>query len=563
MAFYILFPDTAMASIFHRLSRSLEIRLILPLAATVAVVCGAHAFLAYWSIRDQASRFVLSDVERTTALIRSVTHDGMLLNRMSELQTRIERLGASPGLVGVRVYAKDGRIALSSARDERGQIEYMDSRACSACHPQGVERGPSVLDHRNVVGQVSGSETRRCLAVIENEPACAAVGCHPTVEESPVLGVLDVQMSMGPFDEAMAASRGQLALATGGLILAGAVFGALCIRHFVHGPVARLHEGTRRIASGDLTTRIDVRGSHELAELAGAFNSMVADLSSAQDELAEWSRTLERRVDEKAAELREAQKHLTRAETMSSLGKLAATVAHELNNPMTGILTYARLVRRELAEQPLDEATRADLDRCLELVDKECERCGGIVKNLLVFARGSAVRLASTDMSQIVNRCLMLVRHHLEMHNIRLDVSTEGDNWTIVADQGQLHQAVLAVLMNAIEAMQAVPGRPGVLGVEVIGADEQVTVRIRDSGVGIAEDVIAHIFEPFFTTKGESSGVGLGLSVVYGVVHGHGGEITVSSRPGEGAVFTMTFPRQRPGEGTEQPGPAAAMEVVR
>lgn len=535
---------------------SLELRLFMPLGLTIALVLALHALLGYWGARDEIARFVHADLERSTAMITSATKDGMLLNRMEDVQSQIERLGTSPGFTGIRIYAKDGRIALSSDRAERGRVVGLDDEACAGCHRGGALTGPRVLRVGSAALDRGGHEAQRSMIVINNELTCAALGCHPPPSQRPVLGVLDVQMTMAPFDEAIARARRQLGWTTCVLILASGLIVALCIRRLVHVPVARLHEGTRMIAAGDLDARIEVSGRHELAVLAGAFNAMVADLRAARLELDRWSRTLEEKVEEKTLALRQAQQQMTQVETMASLGKLAATVAHELNNPLSGILAYARLVRRELAEQPLEAGLRADLDRYLALVDKECVRCGDIVKNLLVFARGRGVRLTTTDINQVIEHSLMLVRHHLEMHKVRVETTLVEKDPIIIADPGQIHQAVLALLMNAIEAMQSISGRPAVLGVHLEGDCDRITIRISDTGSGIAPELVPHIFKPFVSTKGEASGVGLGLSVVYGVVHGHGGEIFVRSRVDEGTEFTISLPRMRDAQGTHE-GPSA------
>lgn len=545
-----------MLSKLRLLASSLELRLLVPLASTIALVLALHALLGYWGARDQVSRFVRADLERSTALIQSATQDGMLLNRMDEVQQRIERLGASPGFTAIRVYAKDGRIALSADSGECGRVVDLSAEACVACHTRGEVSGAGVLMNTNLVHRYDGHEAQRSLSVIRNEESCATAGCHPAPAQRAVLGVLDVQMTMAPFDEAISRARQQVVWTTAILILASGLIVALFIRKLIHVPVARLHEGTRRIAAGELDTRIDVSGRHELAVLAQAFNRMVAELRAARDELDRWSHTLEEKVEEKTLALRQAQEQMIQVETMVSLGKLAATVAHELNNPLSGILAYARLVRREIGEQPVDPRVRSELESYLALVDQECVRCGDIVKNLLVFARGRGVRLSSTDINQIVEHCLMLVRHHLEIQHVRLETSLLAGDATIVADQGQVQQAVLALLMNAIEAMQGNGDRPAVLGVEIEGDDHHVEIRIRDTGAGIPSELIPHIFEPFVTTKGETSGVGLGLSVVYGVVHAHGGEIAVRSRPNVGTTFTITLPRRR------EPGPEPSASVA-
>lgn len=540
------------------LSRSLELRLLVPLAITIAVALAIHAAIGYWGVREELKRFIRADLARSTSLIRNATHDGMLLNRMSEVQSRIESLGSSSGFTAIRVYSKDGRVALTANAQERGRVISITSPDCAACHINGAETGQQVLRAVEMPVMGDGHEGQRSLSVIMNEASCSSLECHPPPAHRPVLGVLDVQMTMAPFDEAIDRARAQLGTTTILLIMTAGLIVALFIRRLIHEPVERLHEGTQRIAAGDLQTRIEVPGQHDLAQLADAFNGMVNDLRGAREELAEWSRTLERRVEEKTQELRQAQKRMTQVETMASLGKLSATVAHELNNPLGGILAYARLTRRELSEQAIAPSELAQIDSYLALIDRESVRCSEIVKNLLVFARGQSVRTRMVSINEIVQNSLMLVRHHLEMHKIRLETTLLSDEPTIVADQGQIQQAVLALLMNAIEAMHGLKDREAVLSVRLRGEAERVEFSIQDTGVGIAPELLPHIFEPFVTTKGETSGVGLGLAVVYGVVHAHGGEITVQSTPGVGTTFTVWLPRRR----EESPTSSAASNDV-
>lgn len=519
----------------------------MPLAITIAIAFAIHAALGYWGVREELRRFIRADLARSTSLIRNATHDGMLLNRLDEVQSRIESLGSSAGFTAIRVYSKDGRVALTSNQQERGRVVPITSQECVVCHVNGERNGSTVLQNADLVHERDGHESLRSLSVITNEARCSALDCHPPPAHRPVLGVLDVQMTMAPFDEAINRARQQLGTTTILLIMTTGLIVALFIRRLIHEPVERLHEGTQRIAAGDLHTAIDVPGQHDLAQLAGAFNGMVKDLRGAREELADWSRTLERRVEEKTQELRQAQRRMTQVETMASLGKLSATVAHELNNPLSGILAYARLTRRELSEQAGGLRDLSQIDSYLALIDRESLRCSEIVKNLLVFARGQSVRTTMASINEIVENSLMLVRHHLEMHKIRLESKLlEGDP-TIVADQGQIQQAVLALLMNAIEAMHGLKERPAVLTARVRGDAERVELSIQDTGVGISPDLLPHVFEPFVTTKGDASGVGLGLAVVYGVIHGHGGEITVQSTPGVGTTFTVWLPRRRAG----------------
>ena len=386
------------------------------------------------------------------------------------------------------------------------------------------------------------------LAVIPNEPACAASGCHDAPAVRPVLGVLDVEMSLSRLDEMLVEGRRQMIWTVLSLLLVTGAVTTLFVRKVIHQPVRRLQLGTERIAHGDLDTRIDASGRDELSRLAEAFNHMAADLKAARRQITEWSERLEEKVVEKTGELQRAQRQVLQMEKMASLGKLSATVAHELNNPISSILTYAKLVERELADQDRSEEVKTELCEYLRLMEHELCRCGDIVKNLLLFARrrdGSA--MAPVDLREVVDRSLMLIRHHLEISNIELHREPlEGDP-TIQGDAGQLEQALVALLVNAVEAMSAPGMTEGELTVALDGDADQVRIHVSDTGVGIHPEVLPQIFEPFFSTKHAESGVGLGLAVVYGIVRRHGGTIDVESEVGRGTTFHLTLPRRQNG----------------
>jgi two-component system NtrC family sensor kinase len=258
-------------------------------------------------------------------------------------------------------------------------------------------------------------------------------------------------------------------------------------------------------------------------------------------------------VVEKTAELQRAQRQVLHMEKMSSLGKLSATVAHELNNPISGMLNYTRLIQRVLKDQVLDDDVRRELEGYLSVLQHECARCGSIVQNLLVFARRSGADMAPTDVNDVVDRSLMLVRHHLEIAAIRWRFDRlEGDP-QIVADPGQLQQALVALLVNAVEAIKDSGDRDGELSVRVDGDATSIVIHVADSGPGIPASVLPRIFEPFFSTKDKESGVGLGLAVVYGIVQRHGGDIDVDTEPGHGTTFHLRLPRQPPPVPRETP----------
>jgi two-component system NtrC family sensor kinase len=531
-----------------RARRSLGIRLLLPLALTVGIVFAVHSMVNYRSTRADLLGFLRSAADNDSDLIRRATHDGMLLNRLDEVQELITRLAAGPGVAAIRVYDKHGVIVLSAHREEIGRYIALDSETCLSCHQQEHTSDVGELERSGLARAPEGVEVLRHLSVIPNEPACATAGCHDPPGQKRILGVLDVEMSMLPVESTLRAAQQRIIATTLALILIIGIVSVVFFNRVIHQPVAALHEGTRRIAAGDLDTRISVRGQHELSELAHAFNKMSEDLSTAQRELKGWSQKLEAKVQEKTSELQRAQRQVLHMEKMASLGKLSATVAHELNNPITGMLNYSRLVERGLEEQPLDPEAREELGRYLHFLQKECSRCGKIVTNLLLFARRTGADMEPIDVNEIVDRSLMLVQHHLKVSNIELTTQPLAGNSMIVADGGQLQQALVALMVNAVEAMGGASSGGGVLSVRLDASDGEVMIEIADNGPGIPPAVLPHIFEPFFSTKDQESGVGLGLAVVYGIVQRHGGTIDVESEPGLGTTFIIRLPRQRPAD---------------
>lgn len=527
-------------------SGSIGFRLLASLFAAVAVVLAVHAVISFHSTEMNLLNFVRADANRCGELISRATHDGMLLNRLDEVQRTFERLTQGSDVSAVRCYDKQGRIVLSARPEEIGQRIKSSAPTCRSCHDQQKTNAATVFEQAASTGLSAGPGVVRHLQVIPNETSCATAACHYHSPDHKILGVLDVEMSRAPLAAAVATSQGQLIWTTIVLIFAIGLVAALFVQRFVYRPVSQLHAGTQRIARGDLDTRIDIRGDHELAHLADAFNKMAGQLSSARASLTEWSLTLEQKVAEKTEELSRAQRQVLHMEKMASLGKLAASVAHELNNPLAGMLVYARLIKRELAEQSLDPATRAELERYLGLVEQECRRCGDIVKNMLVFSRRTSLKREPVDLNQVVEQCLMLVRHHAEMRGVELRSHLLANDRQITGDADQLQQALLAILVNAVEAIDPASPRERILEVRLQMTTDQARVHVRDTGAGIPSDILPHIFEPFFSTKQKDSGVGLGLAVAYGIIHRHGGEIEVESTPSVGTIFHIHLPRNAP-----------------
>ncbi len=339
------------------------------------------------------------------------------------------------------------------------------------------------------------------------------------------------------------------------LITAGIVYRA------VHVPTKKLRHGTDSLARGNLDTEITLDRSDELGALAKSFNHMARSLKAADAELRAWSRTLEERVQSKTEELERIHGKMIQVEKAASLGTMAATVAHELNNPLSGILTYAKLVTKRLDKLLADGEDKQRMVENLELIRSEAARCGNIVRDLLTYARESTAELESGHLHELLDRALKLVDHHIELSGVETVEQFELDDDRLVCDKEQIVQALIALMINAVEAMP----EGGVLtlrtGVAPSDPGHRVAVSVGDTGVGIPEDVRDRIFDPFFSTKNEAKGVGLGLAVVYGIVQRHRGEISVSSRVGEGTTFTIELPRE-PGAESDRPRSGSAEAVA-
>jgi two-component system NtrC family sensor kinase len=380
------------------------------------------------------------------------------------------------------------------------------------------------------------------ITPIRNDIGCSTSDCHAHGSNQTVLGILDVMLPLQDVDQNIAKFEqtqifGSLALV---IVLTG--FVSIFIWQMVNIPVKKLSVGTQEIVKGNLDHRIDVQTSDEIGSLAVSFNQMTQELKRAREELTKWTQTLEQRVAEKTEELRRAQKHMVQIEKMVSLGTLAATVAHELNNPLEGILTYAKLLRKRLLHSIPTAEVAEEMVGELTLIADETARCGNIVKNLLLFSREKVGEFKDSDLRSIIERSLKLIEHHLKMHNILAAVEIGEKPVILYCDAHQLEEALLALEINAVEAM---PGggsfRIIVSEIEYLHA---VQIAVSDSGTGIKEEDMPHIFEPFYTTKKDGKGTGLGLSVVYGIIERHSGTISVDSKPNLGTTFTITLPRQ-------------------
>ncbi len=519
--------------------RSIAAKLVFIITASLMVIFGTTAVLNLKIQERGAMRILRLNGAQLADLVAAATREAMLHNDRARIQKTIDTLARQRDIERIRIIQKGGRIAYSTEPCEIGTRIDPHEEQCVACHQRHTPPESLPTEERARVVRRGDHRILGITQTIPNAPDCANAACHVHDPEERLLGVLDVNLALDPFDGVLRESAVELLVASvvGILLVVGIT--ALATQRMVHRPVRKLIAETQKLASGDLSARVPELTDDEIGVLARAFNRMARDLEQAHSELLEWGRTLEQRVRQKTQELERAQNHILQVEKMASLGKLAAVVAHEINNPLSSVVTYAKILVRRLEGQELTEECRQNLEY-LESIAAEASRCGEIVSQLLAFARRRGGEFAPTDVNEVVRKALFLVHHKLELSNVEAKTALPEDLPTIVADGAQIQQALMALLINACQAMEdggeiriATRSSPGG-GVEI---------EVEDTGPGMPPEVARHAFEPFFTTKEQGEGVGLGLSVVYGIVERHGGRIDLHTAPGKGCRFTLFFPQ--------------------
>jgi two-component system, NtrC family, sensor kinase len=527
----------SIAESWRRLANSVSGKLLFVLVSFMALFFGILGYLNIQLHRRHLERDALADAARTSSVIKRNTSYYMLRNQRDGLYHIIKEMGNEPGMVRIRIINDQGRISFSS---DPGEITKFVDRTMKAQATAPRESDAVDLSQlRQSFHTYRLPNNERALGVIdpiENSPACSSAECHAHSPQAKTLGILDTNISLASSERNVAESTRQVLLYTVLAVLAVAALTTAFVRRMLGGPLRALTEGTHRLGSGELGYQIHLQASGELQELANSFNTMSVQIREAHDEINAWNRTLEQRVEQKTRELSGAQDEMLRVERMASIGKLAAVVAHEINNPLAGILTYAKLLKKRLAKEPQPNAENIGM---LELMESESRRCGEIVKNLMTFARPTSMNMEPADLNSVIDRCVRLVKHQLTLKNIELHLDLNRELPLVRCDPGQIEQVILALVMNAIDALPS--GGNLWLGSRAVNSDA-IELEVRDDGVGMPRDVLAKMFEPFFTTKEHGRGLGLGLAISRNIVDRHGGRIEVASEPGHGTTFTISLP---------------------
>lgn len=505
--------------------------------AVSAVLVAAMTLFAYYSSQylericvDEA----IKDIDNLSETILRTTFHQMLVDDRPRVYQAIEEVGAQKGIRNIRLINKDGEIRYSTQTREIGTEVDKNGPACKMCHGSTVSAPlveVSSMNRSRRFVETDGEEVMAIARGIYNQPNCSTAACHYHPAGVQLLGVLDISVSLNEMHTLVGNYQRQMLISTVCLMLTLALCLALVIRRLIHRPVRDLLNHARRLASGDLGGRIEPSARDELGELEEAFNEMTGSLRLSQQEIQELANSLESKVEERTRQIQDMQSHLVRSEKLASLGELVAGIAHEINNPLTGIMVYSNLL---LNDPRMHQTLRADL----EVIHSETQRCSGIVRRLLAFSRESAPHKAPESVNTLLDNTLHLVENQPSFQNITISRKYAHDLPLILLDGNQISQVLMNILLNAAQAMPE--GGTLWLETQLTEDGKSVIIMIRDSGCGIPKEDLKRIFDPFFTTK--EIGTGLGLSVSYGIVENHGGRIEVESTRGVGTVFSIVLP---------------------
>jgi two-component system NtrC family sensor kinase len=277
----------------------------------------------------------------------------------------------------------------------------------------------------------------------------------------------------------------------------------------------------------------------DMRMVSQAFNEMLDNLQAAANELENWSQQLEYKVQKKSEELSAVQNEIIHVERLASLGKLSSSVAHEINNPLSGILIYSKLIQKQLSNPELYASKRDSMLQHLKMIESETKRCGDIVKGLLDFSRKDQDDFEPEHLHKILQDTYELMTHPVKIQNIAFKSDFGAKSDLIYCSPNQIKQACVALIVNASEAVR----ENGEITIRTSNPDgDSVKIEIIDNGIGISEEDLPHIFEPFYSSKHDASGIGMGLAIVHGIVKTHKGKLQVQSETGNGTTISITLP---------------------
>lgn len=489
------------------------------------------------------------------SIVQGALYHSMLTNDRSALQNTLDIINTLPGIEDVNMYDNNDNLVYSSFSSDPAKYSNPD---CKECHSDINEMFSRTEKSFRIVNMDSECEmsTRnydfRQLLIrspIKNERSCYTSSCHAHSENDDILGSFVIRIPLEDLDSALRKSSIDFYLLAGLTAFLLLTFIMIFIGRNIKQPLNAIMKASESVSKGDRSTRMEIRpgNARDVSMVASAFNEMLDSLQSATTELQNWSQQLEYKVKKKTEELSEMQNELIHVERIASLGKLSSSVAHEINNPLSGVLTYTKLVHKQLYKSGLDDSEKMPMLKYLKVIEDETKRCGDIVKSLLDFSKKDQSDFKSRHLHKVLRDACILMEHQMKIANISFYTDFSASHDLINCSENQIKQAIIAILLNASEAVS----ENGEIMMKTFNPDEKsIKLQVTDNGVGITPEDIPHIFEPFFSAKEKVSGIGLGLAVVHGIIQSHNGRVEVESERAKGTTITIVLPLT--GDGEEQ-----------
>jgi len=515
---------------------SLSLKLILAIGVLVLIGSGFFWYMIIIRGQKEFINYSLTYYAGYSELIEKALEKSMIRNDRGSIYETLNRVCKVVDISSISIYSHpDGKVKFSSNRKQLNKKLKNSSTSCITCHKNHNNNikltGSCWLIEKTKNGRVMVFTTP-----IQNQPRCYNATCHFHLQNKKILGILEARYSLSPLDTKMRQQKIFTLLA--GLIFTIFFCVILCVVlwKIVIGPLYILADALQRVSKGALDFQIDIDRKDEIGMLARAFNSMTRELKTSRERLENWAKELEKEVAKKTEEIRRGQEQLVHTEKLASLGRMAAGVAHELNSPLTGIVTFAHLMLKRLP--PENRMDREDL----EVIIEQAERCSKIIKGLLGFSRALPSERTDININNVISHTVGIVRNQAKFHNIRLSTELTPGLPDIRGDASQLEQVFMNLLINAADAMNDRGSITIATRLTKVDDHDYVEIEFTDTGTGIPEEYMDRLFEPFFTTKPPGKGTGLGLSVSHGIVKKHGGHIRVRSTPGKGTSFFIRLP---------------------
>ena len=531
---------------YFRIRSSIYARVIYIIA-----ILSVFLFASYGIIFKSVNENYLNKVIRrfgdnTSTIIEGALYHSMLKNDKSSLMNTLDIINTLPNIDEVNLYDHSENVVYSSYITDT--VPHADPD-CIRCHTDFDEMFPKkekayrIIDFKSACNMNQSDKGHRQLLVrtpILNERSCYTAACHAHSPDDQVLGSLIIKLPLASLDAAVTTSSTQYFILASLITLI--IFSLLFVftRNKIRKPLSSIILASEAVAQGDKSRRLEIKPHllDDMKMVSLAFNNMLDNLDSANKELENWSHQLEYKVQKKSEELAEIQNELVHIERITSLGKLSSSVAHEINNPLSGILTYTKLICKQLNKIDLPGDSKKSMLKYLGVVEKETKRCGDIVKGLLDFSRKDQENFADRHMHHILKEVYNLMSHQMKMSDIHFYTDFQATRDLVYCNDNQVKQVCVALLVNALEAVS----ENGEILIKTVNPDENhITFEVSDNGVGIPKEDISRIFQPFFSAKQKTSGIGLGLAIVHGIVQNHNGKIDVGSEPGKGTTMSITF----------------------